>query len=166
MSVDHETPVLLRPTNATPESRFASRRNALVVIAVVTAVAYSAFGVASWGYCPGGFTSDGGYLDGRGEPTTTAPQCVSVVLQPSQWVYLLIALVAIAGIWFASRNLERAVGRLGIAALIVVAIGVLATAGGWLAFSQLTSAGWEPGTLLDIPPYLNLVVEYSPMMRG
>jgi hypothetical protein len=166
MSVDHQVPVLLRPTNATPESRFRSRRTALVVIAVVTAVAYSAFGAASWGFCPGGFSSDGGYLDADGQPTTVAPQCVSAVLQPSYWVYLAIALVAIAGIWFAGRNLEHAVGRLGIAALIVVAVGALATAGGWLAFSQLSSAGWEPGSRLDVPPYLNVTVEYAPMMRG
>jgi hypothetical protein len=166
MSVDHEVPVLLRPTTVTPESRFRSRRNALVVIAVLTAVAYSAFGAASWGYCAGGFSSDGGYLDAGGQPTTVAPQCISAILQPSQWVYLVIALVAIAGIWFASRNLEHAVGRLGIAALIVVAVGVLATAGGWLAFSQLSSGGWESGSLLEVPPYLNVMVEYSPMMRG
>lgn len=166
MSDDQYVPVLLRKPNPTPASRFATRRNALVVIAVVTAVAYSAFGVASWGYCPGGVSADGGFLDAQGEPTVAAPQCVSAVLQPHQWVYVVIAVVAIAGIWFASRNLERAVGRLGVATLIVVAVGLLAAVGGWLAFSQLSSAGWQPGTPLEVPWYLNVRVDYAPMVLG
>ncbi|HEY9498723.1 MAG TPA: hypothetical protein VIQ78_06850 [Terrimesophilobacter sp.] len=162
MSVGQFSPAL-SPKVDTAESRFASRRNASIVLGLVTAVLYSILATASWGYCPGGVTGDGGYLDGAGEPTTVAPQCVSVVMHPNNGIYLVIAVVIAAGIWRARRHVERAVRILGITATVVVAVGVLAVVAGWFLFYQFQPLTWQPGDVVSFPPILNVDVTISPM---
>ena len=60
---------------------------------------------ATRGACPGSRASDGGYLDGSGQPVEVPPPCVSVTLQPSIFVTIAIVVVVLAAI---SRVLQRA----------------------------------------------------------
>ena len=162
MSDSRFSPVLL-PKSETARSKLKSRRNAVILTGFITAVLYSAFATASWGTCPGGITDDGGYLDSAGESTTVVSQCISAVLHPNAAVYLVIALVIVAGIWLARRHPDDAVRTLGITATVVVAIGLLAVAVGWFLFFQFQPANWEPGDLVSFPPFLNVDLKILPM---
>ncbi|GAB3411274.1 hypothetical protein GCM10027515_32610 [Schumannella luteola] len=76
----------------------------LVVVAGLVALAYSFVTVASRGYCPGGFTGDGGYLDAQGDPTDAVPQCLNLTMNASPFVLLAIGALVFVAIGVVQRH--------------------------------------------------------------
>ena len=99
------------------------RARTLVLWAMIAAVLYSTL-VSSKGGCPGGFSTDGGFVDGSGNPTTVQPQCVQLVLQPSPMVYLVIALTVIIALARAARAVEVAAAMRTMKRAAFAAVGI------------------------------------------
>lgn len=77
----------------------------LLIWALGAGLAYSFVMVSTRSHCPGGFTGDGDYLDGSGQPTDVAPSCTTLSLAPSPLVQVAIAFVVLVAL---TRVLERA----------------------------------------------------------
>ncbi|WP_431278346.1 hypothetical protein [Leifsonia poae] len=134
--------------------------------ALGAAAVYSSL-VASKGSCPGGFTSDGGYLDGNGDPTTVQPQCVQLALHPSPLIYLAIALTVVIALTRAARavNIEmalRAMNRGTIVAVGIVVVSML-IAIVWFQTSPMPTVG---GTVLFPFPFGSGSMTVTPMEPG
>ncbi|MFE5672661.1 hypothetical protein ACFQ58_13760 [Agromyces sp. NPDC056523] len=77
----------------------------LLIWALGSGVVYSIVTGSSRSNCPGGFTGDGGYLDGYGQPTDVAPTCTTISLQPSPAVFIAIVVLVLLTL---TRVLQRA----------------------------------------------------------
>lgn len=127
------------------------RARALVLWAIASAILYSTL-AASRGSCPGGFSSDG-YVDAHGDPTTTAPQCVQLVLQPGPLVYIAIALTVVVALSVAAgaADLRVALRTLNRGVIVVVAIAVLSMVVATVWFFALPMPGPDDGVFLPFP---------------
>jgi hypothetical protein len=142
------------------------RARALVLCAVGAAILYSAL-VASKGSCPSGSTTDGGFLDANGNPTTVQPQCVTLGLQPSPVIYLAIALTVIIALSRAahSANLELALRTMNRGAMVAVAIAVtsMLVAIVWFQLSPMPTVS---GTVLFPFPFGSGTLTVTPQEPG
>jgi hypothetical protein len=142
------------------------RARSLVLWAVGAAILYSAL-VASKGSCPGGFTTDGGFLDANGDPTTVHPQCVQLMLQPSPVIYLAIALTVILALSRAARaaDMELALRTMNRGVIVAVAIAVVSmlVAFVWFAASPMPTVG---GTVIFPFPFGGGTMTVTPMEQG
>jgi hypothetical protein len=106
----------------------------LLVVAVISALAYSAFTTSSRGGCDGGIDADGRFIGADGTPVAAAPICVSATLGPDPVVFWVLALGVLAVILWSTRRSARASTRparvltwtaavvgVGVATMIVVA---------------------------------------------
>lgn len=128
-----------------------TRARTLVLWAVVAAVLYSTL-ASSRGSCSGGFSS-GGYVDADGHPTTVAPQCVQLVLQPGPLVYLAIALTVIVALSTAARavDLDAALRTLNRGTIVAVGIAVVSMVVAIAWFFALPMPGPGDGVLFPFP---------------
>ena len=74
-----------------PGARILRRVLWLLVVAVASGFVYSSVLLASHGGGLGGVDSDGNYLDAAGNPTTTAPEEINVVMHSNPAIDVLIA---------------------------------------------------------------------------
>ena len=139
----------------------------LLVWVLGAGILYSFFTTASKGTCTGGFTGDGGFVDGAGNLTDTAPACVNLTLQPSGLVYAALGFVVLLTLSTVLRkaDTELAAMRLLDRAVIVVAgiavVSVLVSQV-WFWFIPLPD-GNEIGTLLYPWPFATIDVVTTPM---
>ena len=142
------------------------RTRGLVLWALGAGVLYSSL-VGSKGGCPGGFSSDGGYVDGSGNPTEVAPQCVSLTLQPSPAVYLAIVLTVVVALTLAARapDTRAAMRRLdrGVIAVVGIALLSMAIAIVWFALTPMPTV---PGTVWFPFPFGSGTLNVTPMDPG
>ena len=139
----------------------------LIVWALITAAAYSAFTRGSRSLCVGGVDCTGGFVDAGGRSTDAAPLCHSLQLAPSPLVLVAFAVVVIVAF---NRVLARATGDadaariLDRAALLVIAIGAASCVIGIAWFSLLPLQGWVDGAPLYFPfPFASVTTDVSPM---
>lgn len=151
-------------------------RNGLIVLvaaAIVSFLGYSMLATGSAGLCVGGLASDGGYVDGSGNPTAQVPQCINVTMGPALWVSVLLAVITVAALIFwgrsasspqvSARYLRRVMGAAS-TALLVIAFGASALAVGWLASGPVQD--WDGTTVAISGPPLGVAqhtVEVSEM---
>lgn len=115
----------------------------LLIVALVSGIAYALLLRASKGYCPGGFDADGGFIDAAGKATTSSPMCVTLTLGPSPIVYAAIAFIvifAINKVLKKAPDVEAAVQILGRATAVIgilIAVSIL-IAQVWFALIPVT----------------------------
>ncbi|MGN7797803.1 hypothetical protein [Leifsonia sp. 22587] len=136
--------------------RLLGRARTLVLWALGAAILYSSLR-ASKGSCPGGFDCDGGFVDASGQPTSVAPQCVQLELQPAPVVYLAIGLAVIIALTRAARaaDIDAALRIMKRAAVVVVGIAVV---------SMLIAILWFQG--MPMPTTTSTVVYPFPFGGG
>ncbi|WP_136706144.1 hypothetical protein [Agromyces sp. H66] len=146
------------------------RTRRLLIGALIAAFAYTALGVGSRSYCPGGFTGNGGFLDASGQPTDVAPQCLTLTLQPGGIVYAAITIIVLAAITRVLRSAAseaaamRTLDRAAVAIIIVVVAWTLVTQ---VSFFTIPLDGWD-GTEPFFFPFVfgNVHVEVTPLSNG
>lgn len=142
------------------------RARTLVLWALGAAILYSSL-VASKARCPGGFSADGGFVDSNGAPTTVAPQCVQLTLQPGPIVYMAIALGVVIALTRAGRaaNIDIALRIMKHASFVVVAIALvsMAIAVTWFMAAPVPTPG---GTVVFPFPFGGGTMTLTPMEPG
>ncbi len=155
---------------ALPGAPVIARIRRVLVLALLLALAYTVFSSGSKASCPGGFGGEGGFIDAAGEPTTQAPLCISVSLQPSPLVFLGIALIvflAIGRVLGASDEaravqiLDRAAAGVAILALAALAISQL-----WLALLPITEIDPASYQVFGPFPFGGVDIDVMPMQGG
>ncbi|WP_195760556.1 hypothetical protein [Agromyces kandeliae] len=136
--------------------------------AIGTGFAYSLIGGASKGTCAGGFTGDGGNLDGVGPATDAAPLCLTATLEPSGFAYAVIAIVVfttMTGVLRRAVDQADAIRRLD-RAVVGIVVFVLA----WTVITQASFAGislesWDGTGTFSFEGFRfgNIVTDVSPM---
>lgn len=142
------------------------RARTLVLWAIGAAVLYSTL-VASKGSCPGGFTTDGGFLDANGDPTTVQPLCATLTLQPSPVIYLAIGLTVIIALSRAARSsgVETAMRAMSRGAIVAVGIAVVAMLVAILWFQGMPMPTAD-GTVVFPFPFGSGSLEVTPLEPG
>ncbi|MFF2493500.1 hypothetical protein [Agromyces sp. NPDC058064] len=136
-----------------PGATIIRRIRRMIFAALGTGFVYSMVGTASKGGCQGGVT-DGGFVDGHGQPTEVAPTCVDLTLHPSPIVYTSIAVTVIVALTLVLRT-----GRTEASALKVIDRAVIVIIAGTLAWAALTMISFlaipldppSPGEPFSIP---------------
>jgi hypothetical protein len=146
-----------------PEATLRSREWNVMSASVVGLIAYAFFSVASKGFCPGGFNSDGSYVDGDGNRTDAAPMCLNLTLQPSWLVVVLVVLLAVVVVSASRRPGANAVIVLGsgIAAIALVIVAALVIT--HVAFWSYPITEWRFGDAVSFPVPLPVDIEIAPM---
>lgn len=146
-----------------------ARIQRLIVAAVLAAVGYGAFLVASKGYCPSGFNGDGGFIDADGNVTESVPQCISLTLGPSGIIYIAIAVIAILAIRAVHRQastVAEAMRYLDRAAAGIVILVVASLVISYVWFSLIPITDWNgSGTFFFPFPFGAVDVDISPMQQ-
>lgn len=162
-----------RPTAALstlPGAAVLLRTRRLLFWALGATLAYTVLGVASRSYCPGGFTGDGGFVDASGQATDTAPQCVTLSLQPSGIVFAAVAIIVLAAITRVLRSAAtetaaiRMLDRTAVVIVVIVAAWTLITQ---VSFATIPLEGWD-GTEPFFFPFAfgDVRVEVTPLPHG
>lgn len=135
-------PVLL------PGAQVIARIRRLLIVTLVSGLGYSMVMLASKGYCAGGVTAGGGFVDATGEAISSAPMCIDLRLGPSVFVFLALGILVLATLGRvlrraaterdALRMLDRAARAV---VIIVVASAVIAHV--WFALIPITD--FSPG---------------------
>lgn len=146
-----------------PGAAVIARIRRLVYVAIVATVLYSLFVGASKGGCAGGVAADGGFVDSNGKPSPIPPECVTLTLQPSPVMLIILAGIVL---WALGRVLRRAeseasavriVDRASLAIIMVAGCSVL-IAQIWFNLIPLHGIG---GTGLYIWPFPFGSVDYQ-----
>ncbi|GAA1823716.1 hypothetical protein [Agromyces salentinus] len=149
-----------------PGAAVIRRIRRLLIWAGVTALVYGTVVTASKGGCPGGVTSDGGYLDGNGEPTSVVPQCVTMTLKPTGLVFVFIGLMVIWSITRVLRTSEQAaaIRILDRAAVVIVAVTVAWAVISMVSFLSVPLQQWD-GTEPFTPGFIfgNVEIVRTPL---
>lgn len=141
------------PFSTLPGATIIRRIRRMIFVALGTGFVYSMVGTASKGGCQGGVT-DGGFVDGHGQPTDVAPTCVNLTLHPSPIVYTAIAVTVIVALTLVLRT-----GRTEASALKVIDRAVIVIIAGTFAWAVLTMVSFlaipldppSPGEPFTIP---------------
>lgn len=158
-----------RGTSYLPGAPIVARIRRLVITALVALFLYWTFTVASRGYCAGGVDASGNVTDQYGNPTDIVPQCYQMVLSPSPFVAIAIALIVILAMGRVLRRagtVDAAVRILDRAAAIVVAVAVvsLVIAQVWFALIPMTDWGADGSFAVIYPfPFGSGSVTVTPM---
>lgn len=150
-----------------PSAPTIARVRRLIVVAALAAFGYGAFTTGSAGYCPGGVTGDGRFLDADGKATEAVPSCVNLTLQPSGLIYVAIVALVIGALTMvlrratdersAIRYLDRAAAVIVILAVVSIVISVV-----WMRMIPITD--WDgAGTFFSPFPFGSIDVNISPM---
>ena len=144
-----------------------ARIRRLLVVGLVAAVGYSLFMTSSKGYCPGGVTADGSFVDAAGNATDTAPVCINLTLEPSWLVFLAIAAVAFGALTMVLRraaDVPSAIRYLDRAAVAIVIIAVASVAISQIWFAMIPITEWDgTGTFFYPFPFGSVELETEPM---
>ncbi|GGM37278.1 hypothetical protein [Microbacterium saperdae] len=157
-------------TSALAGAPVIARIRRVLILAVVAALVYPMFMVASSGYCPGGVDGNGGFIDASGQPVDEALPCVQLTLGPSPLVYVgiaLIVLLALGRVLRASdeptalRTLDRA--AIGVGALVVVAVIVSVV---WFSLIPLDQFSSGSISVFSPFPFGVIDVDVTPMTES
>jgi hypothetical protein len=162
-----EAPAIAR---SLPGSEIIARVRRLLVVGLAGAVGYSLFMTSGKGYCPGGVSADGSFVDAAGEPTDTAPMCVYLDLHPSPVIFIALAAIVLTAITLvlrraadsssALRYLDRAAAAIAILAIASVVISQI-----WFALIPITD--WDgAGTFFYPFPFGSVELRTEPMSVG
>lgn len=140
----------------------------VVAATSIAALCYFLFtGRGSAGGCAGGYTSDGGFTDSRGNPTATVPQCVQIEYGPLPVVMLLLlAIMAAALFWIRHRRArDRPTGPVAKTAVPVLAVLLALPVAAQVAYQPIGAIQeWRETGVLPQPPALaGATVTYSEM---
>jgi hypothetical protein len=140
------------------------------VVGLAAAVGYSMFMTSSKGYCPGGVTADGSFIDAAGNATDTAPTCVNLTLQPSPLILAAIAAIAFAAITMVLRraaDIPSALRYLDRAAAAIVILAVISVAISQIWFAMIPITDWDgTGTFFYPFPFGSVELRTEPMSMG
>lgn len=161
-----------RPLESTslPGAEILAQVRRLLIVGVLSVVGYSMFAKGSKGYCPGGVTADGGFIDAAGDATDNAPLCVNLTLQPSGLVLIAIAAIVIGALSLVLRraaNVPSAIRYLdrAAAAVVILAVASLVISHVWFAMIPITE--WNgTGTFFYPFPFGSVELETAPMSVG
>jgi len=153
-----------------PGFEIIARLRRLLVVGAAAALGYSLFMTSGKGYCPGGVSADGGFLDAAGNPTDTAPMCVYLDLHPSPVIFIALAVIVFTAITMvlrraadapsAIRYLDRAAAAVAILAIASVVISQI-----WFALIPITD--WDgTGTFFYPFPFGSVDLRTEPMSVG
>lgn len=145
-----------------PGAAVIARIRRVMVVALIAAFVYATLSAGSTGSCAGGFDGSGGFIDAAGNPTTQAPMCISLALQPSPLIFLGIALIVFLAIGrvlkvadepAAIRTLDRAAA--GVAILVVCALAISQVWFGLISVTDLDPYSFQifapfPFGLIDV----------------
>ncbi|MFF2274532.1 hypothetical protein [Agromyces sp. NPDC058126] len=120
-----------------PGATIIRRIRGMIFSALGAALVYSIIGTASKGTCVGGYSGDGGYIDGSGNATDLAPTCVQLTLRPSAIVFVAIAVTVIVAITLVLRP-----GRTEASALRVIDRAVVVMIAATLAWAVVTQVSF------------------------
>lgn len=153
-----------------PGAAILLRARRLLFWALGAGIVYGFLMVGSKSYCPGGFTGDGGYVDGEGQPTDVAPQCLSLTLQPSFVVYLAIAIIVVVAFTWALKRAgseAAAIRTLDRAVVVVIAVAGASILIGHIGFWMTPVTEWDGISTFWFPYPLGIVgADSSPMPGG
>ena len=137
----------------------------LIITALVAAIGYSMFSTASRARCPGGVSSDGGFIDEFGKSTEVAPSCISMTLHPSPLVYLVLALIVVWAVTRIARGRDEAtvLRVLSWTGPTVILVTILAIVLSRAAFSSIPIEYWDGTSDLPVPGWLHVDVVIAPM---
>lgn len=134
-----------------------ARIRRLIIVAMLAAWGYSLFTVASKGYCPGGITGDGAFLDASGQITDVPPECISLLLKPSPLVFIALAAIVVLTLSAVQRHAidtASALRYLNRAIFIVLIVAVASAVIARVWFSLIPLQDWpETGTLIYPFPF-------------
>ncbi|GHD06345.1 hypothetical protein [Zhihengliuella salsuginis] len=136
-------------TTVLPGGRVLDRIMRLLVASVATGLIYGLLAYASKSSCAGGFAASGEYVDTSGNTTESVPSCIYLTLEPSGWVYLVMALTAIVLLSRAIRNSPNEATALHLirwAGMIVPLIAVAALVISQVSFMLVPLQEWAPGS--------------------
>lgn len=152
-------PLPLRPIVA--------RIRRLVVLAMLAALGYTAFTVASKGHCPGRVNADGTFIDATGNVTELTPSCINLTLQPSVFIYIGIFAIVIGALTFVLRratDVPAALRYLDRAAVTVVILAVASVAISQIWFAMIPITDWNgSGTFFYPFPFGSVDLTITPM---
>lgn len=138
----------------------------LLVWAIVAATMLAVFLRGSMSSCSGGVTGSGGYLDTNGGSTDLVPMCGSVTLSASPLVYAAIALTVVLSLTRILRRadtVERALGILNNARMIIVVLTLVTFVVGYGAFAMLRIDDWSNYSVLFPFPFATFDISTRPM---
>lgn len=150
-----------------PGSAVIARIRRVLVLALIAAFAYSVLSTGGKAYCPGGFDGEGGFIDAAGNPTSQAPMCISLNLQPSPLVFLGIVLIVLLAIGrvlktadetTAIRTLDRAAAWVAVLAVCALAISRV-----WFGLIPITDLDLSSFHVFGPFPFGFIDVEISPL---
>lgn len=136
-----------RPRTALAGREIVVQIRRLLIVTLVVCLVYPTFIGASSSVCAGGFDADGGFLDGKGQPTETAPECLSLQMGPSPLVFAAIAaivLVTLGRVIRVANDLESATRMLRRAALAIMIVGGVSVVVAQVWFGLLPVREWDP----------------------
>jgi hypothetical protein len=142
----------------------------VLLSALGAAFAYGFLLHASSGYCPGGITGDGTYLDADGRSTDIAPQCISLTLEPSFLVYVAIAIIVLAAITKVlnkAETEEAAIRTLDRAVIVVISVVTGSISISYIWFGLIPVTDWDGSGAFFFPfPFGAVDVDISPLTQG
>ena len=154
-------------TTLLPGAEILVRLRRLIVVGILASLASWLFISGSRGWCPGGITADGGYLDAAGEPTLDPPMCATLTLRPNG---VMPIVVAIAVIWVIGRVVRAAANDADAVRMIdrtAAVIAIVAAAGifisyVWFWLTPLPDPGASYSVFAPFP-FAGIDVDISPM---
>lgn len=158
---------LVQEASVLPGAVIVARIRRLLVTAVIAAFGYGALMTASKGYCPGGVTADGEFIDAAGSLVDMAPTCINLTLKPNGLIYLVLAAIVLYALTVvlrrasdvpsAVRYLDRAAAA---TAILIVASIIIAQV--WFALIPISD--WNgSGTFFYPFPFGSVELVTSPM---
>lgn len=167
MSTAEAAPSAAPAAGTLPGAEIIGRIRRLIIVTLLATAAYMTLTGASRGFCPGGITGDGRFLDASGQITDVAPDCITLNLKPSPLV--LVALIGLV-FWALSAVQRRAVDTasalryLNRAMVIIVVLALVAGLIAHVWFRILPLETWaETRTLISPFPFGSVDMTVSPM---
>lgn len=164
------TSAALMPATALPGARIVARIRRLIVVALVATLGYAAFMTGSKGYCAGGVSPDGGFIDADGTPTDTATSCITLNLRPSILAYAAIIAIVLGVL---TKMLRRATDEAcavryldkAAAAIAIIAVASLVISQIWFLLIPITD--WDgTGTFFFPFPFGSVDVAIDTLVAG
>lgn len=152
-----------------PGAQVIARIRRLLIVTLVSGLGYSMVMLASKGYCAGGVTAGGGFVDATGEEISSAPMCIDMRLGPSVFVFVALGILVLATLGRVVRRAvteDEALRMLDRAALAVVIVVVASAviAHVWFAFIPITGFNSGGSNVFWYPfPFGSVSTEITPM---
>lgn len=138
----------------------------LLIWAIVAVTMLSVFLRGSMSSCSGGVTGSGGFLDAEGNATDVAPMCGSVTMSASPLVYVAIALIVVSSltrILGRAETVERALGILNNARMVIVVLTLVTFVVGYVAFATFHVDDWSNYAVFFPFPFASFDISTHPM---